>query len=200
MIKPTVMACRFLKINLKLASAGSASKTYREAQIRMESPNFIVEGKPVNVKDYKLFVVDGNSMNRFHLNDGQVLFIEKCHFSALSENESSVLVLTVGENDKIKKYKLRKCRGFYDCRNDFNVWFQNSNLDAEMLGKKLDLDKGWTNIEEKIEECKQNGCRLLVSETTVSGSPVYSFHPESRIYGRVRYAVPRNKVEIIKKL
>jgi hypothetical protein len=196
MIKPTFLQYGlFFGVKVKLVSAGSPMKQDSEAKIRMKCPNFAIDGKGVNHKEYELLLVEGNSMNRFHIGDGQVVFVERCDSSTFAEGESPILVLTVDEGERGIKFKLRKFRAFYDFQEDFAVWLNaHSEFDVTKLKEK------WEDKSDKIKDWREMNSRLLVSETTREGKLAYSFHLENRIYGRVKYAVPRDNVEILKKI
>jgi hypothetical protein len=183
----------------KLVSAGSAEKTYKEAVVRIEGGSFVNNGEKVNADRYTIMVVDGNSMSRFGIEDGGIVFVDEEDIS-LSRTKDTFFVLKIdnwGSANKIE-YKLRKAIDFYDCicedRAIFDVWVKNHpELNAGELYEKYEKEYA------KIEECKRFRCRLLVSETTRDGKPYYSFHPEKYIYGKVKYKIPKEKVKIIEK-
>jgi hypothetical protein len=177
----------------ELVSAGSADKDYNEAFICIKGSYFEHEGEKIDANKYKLLVVDGNSMSRFGIKNSDIVFVDEYKDSFYKE--SPVLVLNVTPNGENKiKYKLRKAIDFYDCTELFDVWVKNHpELNAGELYEKYEKEHA------KIEECKRSGCRLLVSETTKDGKPYYSFHPESRIYGKVKYKIPEETVKIIEK-
>jgi hypothetical protein len=184
---------------LKLVSAGSPEKEYSEATVCLQR-NFFVEDKDekeIDASKYKLLVVDGNSMSRFKINDGQIVFVD-CEEIFYSQ-KYLILVLQNIAFDKNKiKYKLRKFIDFYYCKNDsaekFNFWIENH---PELNAEKLRLR--YAEAKDVITVCNHLGCRLLISETTRNGEPYYSFHPESCIYGAVKYGIPKENVEIIEK-
>jgi len=200
LIKPAVEAYIFgHSKDMKLASAGSAEKDKSKAKIRLSLPYFKNDmEESVYAADYETFLVDGDSMSRFDLTNGSIVFADKFTADDLKKQEpgrAPVLVLKTDGSKKIE-YKLRKFRGMYDFINDFNDWLKlHPELDGEALKTKFTdpAEQG------KINECRQSGYDLLISETTIAGKPAYSFHPSSRIKGRVRYALPNDKVQILEK-
>jgi hypothetical protein len=183
----------------KLVSAGSAEKSFNKAAISLEGSSFVHNGEKVNADRYTIMVVDGNSMSRFGIEDGGIVFVDEEDIS-LSRTKDTFFVLKIDNWDSANKieYKLRKAIDFYDCihedRATFSVWVKNHpELNAGELYEKYEEEHA------KIEECKRSGCRLLVSETTKDGKPYYSFHPENRIYGKVKYKIPEETVKIIEK-
>jgi hypothetical protein len=184
---------------LKLVSAGSPEKAYSEANVCLQGSYFVEtdrEEEEIDENKYELLVVDGNSMSRFGIKDGQIIFVDCEEIS----HKYPIFVLRniVSDKENNIKYKLRKFIDFYDCIDDsprkFNVWIENHpELDAEKLNIRYNEEK------EVIAECNRLECRLLISETTRKGESYYSFHPENRIYGAVKYILPKNKVEVIEK-
>jgi hypothetical protein len=183
----------------KLVSAGSAEKKCREAVVRVKGDFFEHNGEKMNTDKYTLMVVDGNSMDRFGIEDGEIVFVDDDDIS-LSRNRNTFFVLKIENWGSINKieYKLRRAIDFYDCiyesREAFDIWVKNHpELNADELHKKYEKEYA------KIEECKRIGCRLLISETTRDDKPYYSFHPESYIYGKVKHKIPKESVNIIEK-
>jgi hypothetical protein len=179
----------------ELVSAGSITEECSEALICINGSFFEHDGENINADKYTVMVVDGDAMNKFGIKDGDVIFVDKD--SNLSYKESPIFVLHVTHDEKnnIKiKYKLRKAIDFYDCKETFDIWIKNHpELDAVKLREKYKTKQA------EITECKRLGCRLLISETTKDGDSYYSFHPESYIYGKVKYRIPNETVEIIEK-
>jgi hypothetical protein len=189
---------RYKNIELKLVSAGSTGKAYSEALVSINGSSFAYNGEKINADRYKFMVVDGFSMSRFGIKNGAVVLVDDD--KSLSSKKDTVFVLNIFNLDKSNQieYKLRKAIGFYDCRYEnedtFNAWIKNHpESDEKKLYEKYKGEK-W-----KIDECKRLGCRLLISETTKDGKPYYSFHPETCIYGKVKYKIPKETVKIIEK-
>jgi hypothetical protein len=181
----------------ELVSAGSIEKKCSEAVVCIKGSFFEHNGENIDADKYTAMVVDGNSMNRFNIKDGDLVFVD--NDKNLSYREFPIFVLNVTRDMKNSiKYKLRKAIDFYDCsyagKDTFDTWIKNHpELNASKLREKYESEKA------KIEECKRLGCRLLISETTREGDSYYSFHPESYIYGKVKYRIPKETVEIIEK-
>jgi hypothetical protein len=183
----------------KLVSAGSAEKNFNKAVVSLESSFLKHDGEKVDVDREIFMVVDGSSMDRFGVKDGEIVSVDDEDIS-LSRKRNTFFVLKIGNWSSANKieYKLRRAIDFYNCiyenREAFNIWVKNHpELNADELYEKYEKEYA------KIEECKRYGCRLLVSETTRNGKPYYSFHPESYIYGKVKYKIPKETVKIIEK-
>jgi hypothetical protein len=189
---------RYKNVAFKLASAGSVEKNFSEAVVYIGKSFFVHDGERIDTDKYIFMVVDGISMDRFGVKDGTVVLVDDD--KSLSYKDDTVFVMRIDNRDGNNKieYKLRRAIGFYDCiyedRKTFDIWVKNHpKLNAEELHRKYETEYA------KIEECKRLGCRLLISETTKDGSPYYSFHPESYIYGKVKYKIPKETVKIIEK-
>jgi hypothetical protein len=205
MTKAVVSEIRELKkkhsVKYKLVSAGSVKK-HNEAFIRFNREyvreSLVLDSKGINKDDYTSFVVDGKSMRKFGVENGDIVLVAK--ENNLSVTDTSIFVLSVYPKQRNKiEYKLRKPIDFYDCQDDseekFADWIgKHPELDAERLNGIYN-----TEIRGKIAECKRLGCRLLVSETTRKRKVHYSFHPENRIFGTVEYVIQNENVEIIEK-
>jgi hypothetical protein len=182
---------------LNLASAGSTEKAFKEAIVRVKGKYFECDNEKIDENQYTLLVVDGNSMSSFGIKNGEIVFIKDN--KNISHGESPVFALRIPDNvDKIE-YKLRKAVDFYDCgvngnQETFVAWIKNHpELNED------ELQRRYSEENETIADCKRLGCRVLVSKTTKNGEPYYSFHPENRIVGKVKYVVPKENVKIIEK-
>jgi hypothetical protein len=189
---------RYKNVAFKLVSAGSVEKKFSEACISINAAFFKHDGERINADKYTFMVVDGNSMDSYGIKDGAVVVIEDD--KSLSYGEDTIFVLKINNRDDENNIenKLRRAIDFYYCtcesKETFDAWIKNHpGIDAEKLYEKYKTEYA------KIEECKRLGCRLLISETTKEGSPYYSFHPESYIYGKVKYQIPKETVKIIEK-
>jgi hypothetical protein len=188
---------KYRNIALKLVSAGSVDKEYSTAIVCIDGSFFAHER--INADNYTLMVVDGTSMDRFGIKDGSVILVDNDKsFSYNSGDTVFVLKINKQENGNKIEYKLRRAIDFYHCnyesKDTFDTWIKNHpELNASKLRDKYESEQA------KIEECKRLGCRLLISETTRDGDSYYSFHPESYIYGKVKYRIPKETVEIIEK-
>ena len=109
------------------------------------------------------------------------------------------------------EYQLRKFIDFIDYdvfqnKADFQKWIEkHPNLNDKKLMDKYDEE----GTKDKIEECrKNNNSRLVLSETRRRGdkwyhitkSVYYSLHPENRLFGKVEYKIPKERVYVLNKV
>jgi hypothetical protein len=196
--------------SIELVSAGSIEKNKGKARIRVLGTDFQVNGEKIDVALYKELLVDGRSMSKFGIQNGDIVLIDENYKKEdLSRGTDSIIVFQVQPQGQSKiEYKLRKFIDFYDFQKEKKKkkWVEanHSNLDKKKLMDKYREE----NTDEKKKECANNHSRLVISETRRRGdkwyqikkSVYYSLHPENRIFGKVEYKVPRERVCVLKKV
>jgi hypothetical protein len=191
-----------LGVKYKLVSAGSMKKR-KEAYVWLpktfREESFVLDGKTIDKSKYTPFVVDGKSMQRFGIENGDIVLVDERKNPPVTETSIFVLNVFPPKRGKIE-YKLRKPIGLYDCRDFSEENFRNWAEEHSWLDTgNLKQDFVNTDIREKIDECKRHKCNLLVSETTRKGKIYYSFHPADRIFGTVEHVIENENIEIIEK-
>jgi len=192
-----------------LVSAGSIDKNKREANVSIFGTEFNANEKRIDVEQYKKLLVDGWSMKKFGIRNGDIVFVnEQYKKEELSETTNSIIVFKVKPKGQNRiEYKLRKFIDFYDFSkyDDFKEWIEENHADLDK--EKLMSKYGEKSTGEKKKECINSNSRLVLSETRRRGawyhlrkSTYYSLHPESRIIGNVEHKIPREKIYILNKV
>ncbi|MDR2476029.1 MAG: hypothetical protein LBD45_09265 [Bacteroidales bacterium] len=195
-------------IKISLVSAGSIEKEKREANVCILGASFQINNENINHDLYRHFIVDGRSMNKFDIRNGDMVFVDNEYTEAeLFDKKDAIVVFRIEPEGQNKiEYKLRKFIGFYDFNKtpDIQKWVKENHPELNFRELKTKLEEKKTK--EKIRECIDKNSRLVLSETTRKKnwlSPkrnvCYSFHPESSMVGKVRYQVPKEYVYIVNK-
>ena len=206
--------------NLDLVSASSPNKMQNEANVYIPKAQFVANEKNVNIDQYLQLLVDGNSMQVFGINDGDVALVErKEKIEERERNEKAdkkqpIILLKAHSNGATMiKFKLRKFIEYAELKEieEFKEWIRKKNVEfghdefvCEVIEKKVKEDE--TKIKEKIELSKITGEKLVMSLTmrewsnaTQKRFPCYSVHLSNDIVGIVRYCIPKEEIEILEK-
>lgn len=179
-----------IKESVPVAKAGKVSDFYpKEETIRGSMPHYLnVDGKRVDVSEYIVLYVHGESMKRYKIHDKQKVFVRQM-FSCVQIDGHPVLVLRiVNPKPNDAEYKLRKFVCLLDSIDNVNwndVFENNKN--------RISISK-----DDFIAQCKKNvdkhkDClvgKIVLSETfdVAAQKDCYSLHPLSTVFGTVEYA------------
>lgn len=186
---------------LFLASASSTNKKRREAMVFIpEGQKFIVNGQAIDETQYQQLLVDGWSMKRFGVENGDVVFVNFANRTKSDLLNNPIIALKIDPKKKNKiEYKLRKFVDIQSFKNieDFQKWIADNRSDLE---GRYEICK----VENRIREAQEQSCKLVISETMVKRFgrkrvPHCSVHLENDIFGKVQYRVPREKVQVLNK-
>lgn len=183
----------FLFLNFKslpVVKAGKVTKPCNERKnIFGYMPTHIfINGVKKDVSDDMQMIVCGNSMQHYHIYDGQRIYVRKMG----NEEKNGIArypVLVFHIIDGVQgdaKYKLRKFVGYVD----------NENLKDLFVSKqdriKVSEDVFVSQCEEKLRKLRlKDSSRLVLSETYDEDQKaiLYSLHPVTTIFGKVEYAM-----------
>lgn len=183
----------FLFLNIKslpVVKAGKVTKPCKEIKhIFGYMPSRIsINGVKKDVSKDMQMVVCGNSMQNYHIYDGQRIYVRKMvdeEKNGITRYPVLVFHIINGEPGDAK-YKLRKFVGYVD----------NDNLHELFASKqdriKVSEDVFCSQCEEKLRKLRQKESdRLVLSETYDEDQKaiLYSLHPVTTIYGKVEYAM-----------
>lgn len=183
----------FLFLNIKslpVVKAGKVTKPCKEIKrIFGYMPSRIsINGMKRDVSKDIQMIVCGNSMQNYHIYDGQRIYVkamEDEEKNAITRYPVLVFHIVNGEPGDAK-YKLRKFVGYVD----------NDNLHDLFASKqdriKVSEDVFVSQCEEKLRKLRQKESdRLVLSETYDEDQKaiLYSLHPVTTIYGKVEYAM-----------
>lgn len=176
--------------SLPSVKAGKVTKLCKEKKwVLGTMPSTIkINGVKFDVsKDLKM-LVNGNSMQDYHIYDGQRIYVK-----TMTEDEKEnikhfpVLVFHIVEGIKgDAKYKLRKFVGYVTNDNfkELYITYQ-SRIKVPMETFIAQCTPKYTKLREKYSE------KLVLSETYDEDKNIvlYSMHPASTILGKVEYAM-----------
>jgi hypothetical protein len=184
---------------VKLVSASSPNKKLSKAKVYMPpTAHFVADSQQIDPNQYMQLLVDGQSMQNFGINDGDVVLVNQ-EVPALDADTKPIILLKVyPEHDNKIEYKLRKFieyKRFQD-ENDFKEWL---NIEHSELGYDH------CNVSDKIEKSKKFDTDLVISQTMAKKKksskrvPHCSVHLADDIAGTIQYRIPRKKIRVWEK-
>lgn len=169
--------------------AGKVTDSYhKEETLKRNLPRFInVNGERVDVSRYIVLYVHGESMKKYKIHDGQLIFV-KPFGSSNVENRPVLVFKIVNPEPNEAEYKLRK----FICQIDSieNVdWstIYEQNKDRISIPKEDFIEKCQDKVI-KAKDCLEG--KIILSETydVSDQKDCYSLHPLSTVFGTVEYA------------
>lgn len=183
----------FLLLNFKTLPVVKAGKVNKPCNVSKSifgyMPSHIfINGVKKDVSNDIPMIVCGNSMQNYHIYDGQRIYVK-----TMGDEEKNgiarypVLVFHIINGDQgDAKYKLRKFVGYVD----------NENLNDLFVSKqdriKVSEDVFVSQCEKKLRKLRLKGSgRLVLSETYDEDQKaiLYSLHPVTTILGKVEYVM-----------
>lgn len=183
----------FLFLNIKslpVVKAGKVTKPCKEIKriFGYMPSHILINGVKKDVSKDMQMVVCGNSMQNYHIYDGQRIYVREMmdeEKNAITRYPVLVFHIINGEPGDAK-YKLRKFVGYVN----------NDNLHDLFASKqdriKVSEDVFISQCEEKLRKLRQKESdRLVLSETFDEDQKaiLYSLHPVTTIFGKVEYAM-----------
>lgn len=183
----------FLFLNIKslpVVKAGKVTKPCKEIKyiFGYMPSRILINGVKKDVSEDMQMVVCGNSMQNYHIYDGQRIYVREMmdeEKNGITRYPVLVFHIINGEPGDAK-YKLRKFVGYVD----------NDNLHDLFASKqdriKVSEDVFRSQCEEKLRKLSQKESdRLVLSETYDEDQKaiLYSLHPVTTIFGKVEYAM-----------
>lgn len=179
-----------MKTVLPVAKAGKVTDPYsKEEALRNRTPKTIrVDGKSVDVSDYEVLYVHGNSMKKYNIKDKNRIFVNILKNCDHIDGHPVLVFQIVNPKPNDAEYKLRKFVCLIDSIEDAD-WsaIYNANRDrisisenefVEQCQRKAERDKdlltGKVVLSETFDESAQKDC--------------YSLHALTTAYATVEYA------------
>lgn len=177
-------------IHVPVVKAGKVSDFYyKEETLRKKLPQFInVEGERVNISDYVVFYVRGESMRKYKIHDKQLVFMKPMVCIDSIENHPVLVFRITDPEPDDAEYKLRKFVYLIDNLNNVN-WAEIYEQNKERINiPKEEFITQCANKANKDKD-KLNG-KIVLSETfdNKTNKDCYSLHALSTVYGRVDYS------------
>ena len=182
----------------RVVKAGDVSKS-SELFVKIKKltdKNYTYDGQPIDASDYKIFIVDGDSMSARNIKSGDAIFVKELMGSNRAELKfGDVIVLMIEPRKPTEQgdleYKLRDFINYIKLNinnQDCAQWIKDNHIEEEQkFYNKLNCAK---------ERHKENisDSNFLCSRTWHNGELVYSFHPMRVLYGKVEFRIPKEKL------
>lgn len=180
---------------MSVVKAGDVDEVCYPTKIKanMYVDNLMVNGQGVSISGLRQYLVHGDSMKPFGINDGQVVYVEDVEISDLQERKDFYPIAVFNYTTNIDNdcdIKLRKFLTFIDLKKiDINQLHQQ-------YGKYLPIEEFKKEIEKRIETIRKedpelNGNYILSVTHRYKLNPAkyhYSIHDAHKIQGLVKYA------------
>ncbi|WP_303875354.1 hypothetical protein [Bacteroides acidifaciens] len=187
------------KQTYRIAKAGDVEHmSPLESKINdLSNKSFIFNGKRINIKDYEVFVVDGESMSNCDIHTGNGVLVSRLFNKNELEN-GAIVIYEIDPNrykhdhpeSNISQYgfKIRQFIGYADLYEENEVIYNKiQHIDTELKEEKFKkllyqkLDKARKYFQDK---------KVIVSITYKDNQKDYSIHSLSELYGIVKYIIP----------
>lgn len=180
----------------RVVKAGDVAQA-TELYVAMKSLNnrtFTHNGQYVNINDYKVFIVKGESMSNDNIHTGDVVFVkELIGESRLSITNGKILLLEI-QNSKNEQgdaeYKLRRFIDYISMNKvNVNEWINEHQIqqDTKFINK-------FESAKKRLSESTNENDLFLCSMTWHEGELDYSFHPIKVLVGIVEFSLPKEKI------
>lgn len=187
------LVCSLKKMSV--VKAGDVDEVCYPTKIKanMYVDSLVVNGQRMSIRGLRQYLVHGDSMKPFGINDGQVVYVEDVEIKELQDRKAfyPIAVFNYTTNiDNDCNIKLRKFLTFVDLK--------KINIDQLHLqyGKYLSIEEFKKEIEKRIEIIREedpelNGNYVLSVTHRYKLNPAkyhYSIHDANKIAGIVKYA------------
>lgn len=164
----------------------------KKMKANLQASRIVVNGKSISTKGLKQYLVHGESMKPFGINDGQMVYVESVDASDLKNKDKYYPVAIfkyTSHNENDCDVKLRK----------FLTFVKLSEIDLDKLyeqyGKYLSIEDFKKEIDERIDEIKKedstlSGDYILSVTHRYKRNPAkyhYSIHNARKMQGVVKY-------------
>lgn len=166
----------------------------------LSNKSFKYNGENVDIKDYEVFIVDGESMSKCRIHTGNGVLVSRL-FDKENLKNGQVIIYEIDskrylydhpEADPEKAqhgFKIRQFLDYVDLGNDNDTIYEkvrkidddlNENKYRELFFQKLDKAR-----------CYIGDQKVIISLTYKNGSDKdYSVHTLSELYGEVKFIIP----------
>lgn len=189
------------EIEYKIVKAGDVSKS-SSLTVKLNSLNnrkYTIQGEEIDISEYLIFVVNGESMAYNNIHSGDIVFIkELIGETRLKIPKDKIILLEIDDDICCSKcnetgdseYKLRKFIGYLNITEvDVEEWTNQ----YEITNKKEYLTK-FERCKEKYKDTEDIKGTFLCSTTMKDYGLSYSFHPIRLLKGVVEYVLPKDRI------
>ena len=187
------------KQNYRVAKAGDVSHVSPlVSKINdLSNKTFCFNGENVSIKDYEVFVVDGESMSNCGIHTGNGVLVSRL-FNKQEMNSGTIVIYEIDPNRYVQDhpdaiepqygFKIRQFLGYADMK--------ESNDDIYNKIKNIDNDLDNTSFKHllfaKLDKARKYFSTQVVtiSITYKDGAKDYSIHSLAELYGIVNYIIP----------
>ena len=165
----------------------------------MSNKVFCFDGENVNIKDYEVFIVDGESISNCGIHTGNGVLVSRL-FNKQDINNGTIVIYEIDPTryvhdhpDAAKPqygFKIRQFLGYADLNRDNDQIYESV--------KNIDTDLGNTQFKEllfaKLNKARNyfNNQVVTISITYKEGIKDYSIHSFAELYGIVKYIIPES--------
>lgn len=171
----------------------------------LSNKSFKYEGKDVNIKDYEVFIVNGDSMQKCGIRTGNGVLVSRV-FDRNQLHRGDIIVYEINperyradhpENENAPcGFKIRQ----YLCHASLTEDNEAICNEAAEADPALTEHDGRSRLSAKLDKARryyQGNASIIISITYRNGTEKdYSIHAASELYGVVKYIIPD---ELIKK-
>lgn len=191
-IAQIVLLCTVIFGEKTVVAGDVNSHTLRRSAICHSVPQKLKFGdKVVDLSQYSMLVVHGDSMKDYKIHNGQSVFVERYKTEAEKngiEKKPVVAIKIEKRRFYLSQYKLRKFVSYID-NSQVPDWTEvyRSNKNAIKTSKDIFLEDVSAKYKKYYENRRD---RLVLSETYDEsiGRHRYSLHSVEQLYGAVKYA------------
>jgi hypothetical protein len=201
-------------VSYRTVSAGDVDANYDSKMTlskNIYNLNMISGGKNINLHDFDVYVVIGNSMKIHEIGDKDFIIVDRLYGNdKYNVKKGSALLLEIDRNkdekdkniasgDNKVEFKLRRHISYIDSTEDFDTWFNNLSADNKDIFAQQEHIR--SKYENSVEKYKQNNSDAKNFVFTFSSTldertneVKYSFHPVKFLNGIVKYVVKNEDV------
>lgn len=164
----------------------------------LSNKTFCFNGENVNVKDYEIFVVDGESMSNCGIHTGNGVLVSRL-FNKREINNGAIIIYEIDPNRYVHDhpndakpqygFKIRQFLGYADLsESNESIYEKIKNIDKDLS------DKSYKELLlKKINKSRNyfNNQIVIISITYSDGEKDYSIHSFAELYGIVKYIIPK---------
>lgn len=170
----------------------------------LDNKKFVIDGKNIDIRDYDVFVVDGESMAQRDIHTGNGLLTTPLYGAqSLSLSEKDLIVLEIDielakklhncelEIGTIPLYKLREFICYIPSREALVQQLDKLNVKHDSAVYTDTLNKY-----EIVTKHYNFSEPLLLSDTYEGGTRSFSLHSPKTVTGKVAFVIPRNIIKL----
>ncbi|MBQ9312154.1 MAG: hypothetical protein IJ213_03810 [Bacteroidales bacterium] len=167
--------------------------------------DFDFEGQSIDLDNYEIFVVDGDSMSKYGIETGNGIIVKRIISDKKEIEKNSIVIYQIDSTRYMKEHKdvEKIVNGFkMRCLLGYST-LKNTNEEIYNSIKDLDSDLEQKEYKDKLF-FKLDSIRNIFPEQDITISTTYkdkqekdySIHTLPEIYGKVEYIIPKDCIKI----